>query len=284
MAPRRPKVLCVSAPTWAGKDYLENLSKELDIYVSEVGDRATTIANLEAKVKSDGPFDGICILMGTKPYDPFDEKFLKSMVPHLKIMGSASAGYNEFDVEWMSKNGILFCNSRGAVNEASADMTILMALAIIRDTQSLQTAVAEGRWRGGLAPVPDPAGMKLGIIGMGAIGKHVARKARAFNMKIIYHQRTRMLPADEQLYEAEWCDSLDDLLERADIVSPHLPLNKDTEGMIGHKEFAKMKDGVYILNSSRGPIMNEEALIQALESGKVHRAGLDVFHNEPKIK
>lgn len=144
------------------------------------GDRETTIARLAEKVKQDGPFDALAILMGILPYEPFDEKLLGPLIPTCKIIASASAGYNEFDVDWMTSQGIVFCNSRNAVNEATADMAILMMLGILRDIQSLATSVANGTWRGGmaltkgqtgLAPTRDPSGLKLGIIGMGAIGK-----------------------------------------------------------------------------------------------------------------
>jgi lactate dehydrogenase-like 2-hydroxyacid dehydrogenase len=103
-------------------------------------------------------------------------------------------------------------------------------------------------------------------------------------MRIIYHQRSRLLPEDEELYEATYCSTLDELLSKADMVSPHCPLNEKTEGMLSHEQFAKMKDGVFIVNTARGPVIDEDALIAALESGKVTRAGLDVHHNEPNIK
>lgn len=135
------------------------------------GDRQTTVKKVAATVASDGPFDALLILMGIGPYEPFDEELLSPLLPHCKIIASASAGYNEFDVDWMTRSGILFCNSRNAVNEATADMAIFMTIGILRDVQSLQTSVANGTWRGGLQPTRDPTGMKLGIIGMGAIGK-----------------------------------------------------------------------------------------------------------------
>jgi lactate dehydrogenase-like 2-hydroxyacid dehydrogenase len=284
MAPRKPKVVTISPPNWADPQYLAEFERKFELHVSEAGDRQTTIKNLAAKVATDGPFDAICILMGTKPYEPFDEELLKPLVPQCKLMTSASAGYNEFDVDWMSRNGITFCNSRNAVNEASADLAIFMMLGVIRDVQRLQTSVANGNWRGGLVPARDPYGMKLGIVGMGNIGKHVARKAKVFNMQLLYYQRTRMSAGEEKEYDVTYCSTLDDLLSVSDIVSLHCPLNKNTEGMISHKEFAKMKDGVFFINTSRGPLANEEALIEALESGKICRAGLDVFHGEPKIK
>ncbi len=103
-------------------------------------------------------------------------------------------------------------------------------------------------------------------------------------MKIIYHQRSRLSQKDEELYEATYCPTLDELLSQADVISPHCPLNDKTEGLLSHEQFAKMKDGVFIVNTARGPIIDEDALIKALESGKVCRAGLDVHHNEPNIK
>ncbi|EXJ84040.1 hypothetical protein A1O3_04707 [Capronia epimyces CBS 606.96] len=288
VAPRpRPRVLSITYPSWAGEEYLGEFESKFDLHVLTPGDRQTTVQRLAAKVAADGPFDALVILMGILPYEPFDEELLGPLVPHCKVIGSASAGYNEFDVDWMSRNGIVFCNSRNAVNEATADMAILMMLGILRDIQSLETSVKKGAWRGGipgpLVPTRDPTGLKLGIVGMGAIGKHVARKARVFNMHIIYHQRNRMSAEDEALYGATYCSTLDELLSSADVISFHFPLSDKTKGMISHAEFAKMKDGVFIVNTCRGPVIDEEAFIAALESGKVARAGLDVHHNEPDI-
>lgn len=139
------------------------------------GDRQTTVRNLAAKVAADGPYNAAVILMGILPYEPFDQELLGPLLPHCKIIASASAGYNEFDVDWMSRSNILFCNSRNAVNEATADMAILMMLGILRDIQSLRSSVKKGKWRSGipgpLCPTRDPSGLTLGLVGMGSIGK-----------------------------------------------------------------------------------------------------------------
>lgn len=103
-------------------------------------------------------------------------------------------------------------------------------------------------------------------------------------MRIIYYQRTRLSAEDEETFQATYCSTLDELLGASDVVSVHCPLNDKTKGLISHKEFAKMKDGVFLVNTSRGPVVDEDALISALESGKVLRAGLDVFKDEPNIK
>ena len=139
------------------------------------GDIQTTVRNLATKVAADGPYDALLILMGIGAYEPFDEELLKPLTPQLKLIASASAGYNEFDIDWMSRNGITFCNSRNAVNEATADMAILMILSILRDVQARASSIARGTWRGltdgVLKPTRDPSGLKLGIVGLGAIGK-----------------------------------------------------------------------------------------------------------------
>ncbi|KAH7024342.1 glycerate-and formate-dehydrogenase [Microdochium trichocladiopsis] len=288
----KPRVLSISYPEWAGEDYMKDFESQFELHVVTPGDRPTTIARVAEKVKQEGPFDAITILMGILPYEPFDAELLWPLVPQCKILASASAGYNEFDVDWMTSQGITFCNSRNAVNEATADLAICMILSILRDVQSLRSSIAAGTWRGGmaltkgqtgLAPTRDPSGLKLAIIGMGAIGKHTARKARAFNMKILYHQRTRMSAEDEAALDATFYASLDDMLAEADVISVHCPLSDSTRGLLSHAQFARMKDGVFIVNTCRGPVIDEDALIAAMKSDKVARAGLDVFHNEPNI-
>lgn len=103
-------------------------------------------------------------------------------------------------------------------------------------------------------------------------------------MKILYHQRKQMQPEDEASFDASYYSSLDDMLAEADVISVHCPLNNATRGLLSHDQFAKMKDGVFIVNTCRGPVIDESALVSALKSGKVARAGLDVFDNEPNIK
>lgn len=113
--------------------------------------------------------------------------------------------------------------------------------------------------------------------------QHLARKAAAFNMKVHYYNRTRLSADLEEQHHATYCASLKELLSVSDVVSVNCPLNAETTSLLSQAEFAAMKDGVFLINTARGPIVDEKALIQALESGKVHRAGLDVFLGEPKI-
>ena len=118
-----------------------------------------------------GPVDAFIIRMGTPPYEPFNEDLLGSLLPHCKIITSASAGFNEFDVDWMTRNKIWFCNTRNAVAEATADMALFLILAVLRDTTRAEKGARSDSWKTGLVPCRDPTGMTLGIVGMGAIGK-----------------------------------------------------------------------------------------------------------------
>jgi lactate dehydrogenase-like 2-hydroxyacid dehydrogenase len=221
--------------------------------------------------------------MGTHPYEPFDENLLSALVPDCKIIASASAGYNEFDVEWMTKSGIVFCNTKHAVSEATADMAIFLTLGILKDAFRAAMSARTGQWRADHVPTRDPSGLKMGILGMGAIGKHLARKAKVFNLNVQYHNRTRLSPGVETESGASYCETLKELLSTSDVISINCPLNESTTGIISTMEFAEMKDGVFFVNTARGPIVDEKALIEAIESGKVARAGLDVFDDEPRI-
>lgn len=181
----------------------------------------------------------------------------------------------------MTKAGILFCNTLDAVSESTADMAIFLTLAALRDTRNAEISARAGNWKTGFTPSRDPTGLKLGIVGMGSIGKHIARKAAVFNLQIQYYNRRRLPEADEATYKATYCPTLASLLETSDIVSLSVPLNDQTTNMISTDEIALMKDSSILINTARGAVVNEEALIEALESGKIWRAGLDVFSMEP---
>ncbi|KAJ5910200.1 hypothetical protein N7504_004843 [Penicillium tannophilum] len=281
----KPRVVALGHPQYAGADYITEFQKEFDFSVLHATNRAETQKMLPEDIAANGPIDAFLIRMGTPPYEPFDHDLLKALVPDCKIIVSASAGYNEFDVQWMADEGIWFCNTVNAVAEATADMALFLILAVLRNTTNAEKSARNGTWRspngGGIVPARDPAGLTLGIVGMGAIGKYIAKKAACFNMKIIYHNRNQLSADEEARYGATYCNTLHDLLAASDVVSLSCPLNANTTNLISEAEFAAMKDGVFLVNTSRGAVVDEKALIAALESGKVARAGLDVFVNEP---
>ena len=166
-------MVCLGTPKYAGEDYLSKFSTEFEYSVLDASNREETISKLPELISKNGPVDGFVIRMGTPPYEPFDGELLAALKPSCRVIASASAGYNEFDVDWMSKQGIIFCNSVDAVAEATADMAFFLLLAVLRNTSNAEKSVKAGQWRSGagLVPARDPSGMTIGIVGMGAIGK-----------------------------------------------------------------------------------------------------------------
>lgn len=280
---KKPRVVCLGEPKFVGDDFLAKFKEEFTYSVLPATTRAEVQAMLPEDISKNGTIDGFIIRMGTPPFEPFDSDLLNTLVPGCRIIASASAGFNEFDVDWMASQGIWFCNTVNAVAEATADMAMFLVLAALRNTTNAEKSARSGTWKhaNGLVPGRDPSDLSLGIVGMGAIGKYLAKKATAFNMKIKYYNRRRLSAEDEARYNATYCKSLHELLGEADVVSLNCPLNAETTNLIGAKEFAAMKDGVFLVNTARGGVIDEKELIKALESGKVARAGLDVFVNEP---
>lgn len=160
-------------------------------------------------------------------------------------------------------------------------MTIFLLLGAMRRVHVPATSLRAGQWRGQMSLGHDPDGKTLGILGMGGIGSAVARRALAFDFKLQYHNRSPLSPERNPL-GAVYVD-FETLLKTSDVISVHLPLGEETRGMIGEKEFHLMKNGVVLINTARGAIIDEKALVGAIQSGKVFGAGLDVYENEPEV-
>lgn len=173
MADKKPRIVCLGEPKFAGAEYLQEFSQTFDYSFLPASNRAETQKLLPEDIAKNGPIDGFVIRMGTPPFEPFDEDLLKALVPHCRVIASASAGFNEFDVEWMSREGIYFCNTVNAVAEPTADMAIWLTLAVLRNTSNAEKSARAGTWRQGanLIPARDPSGLTMGIVGLGAIGK-----------------------------------------------------------------------------------------------------------------
>ncbi|KAH7123030.1 hypothetical protein EDB81DRAFT_952011 [Dactylonectria macrodidyma] len=283
---KKPRVVCLGAPKFAGTEYLEAFGKQFDYEVLDASNRAETQQKLPELIKRGGPVDAFIIRMGTPPYEPFDEGLLRSLTPGCHIITSASAGFNEFDVEWMSRSGIIFCNSVDAVAEATADMAMFLILAVLRNAFTAERSARAGKWRGQpgvLSPARDPTNLTLGIVGLGSIGKYLAKKAAAFNMKVKYYNRHQLPEEEEKTYNATYCSTLEELLSASDVVSLNCPLNANTTNLISTAQFEAMKDGTFLVNTARGAVIDEAALKVALQSGKIARAGLDVLCDEPNV-
>ncbi|WP_187830448.1 2-hydroxyacid dehydrogenase [Siccirubricoccus phaeus] len=206
-----------------------------------------------------------------------------AQAPKLKLYQLLSAGYDTVDIEAARAAKIPVCNNGGANSTAVAEHALLLMLATCRRLVWQHENVAAGRWRGN-----DPSQVKLyelrdkvlGIVGLGAIGKKVARLANAFGMTVHYYDIKRVSEAEEDALSVRF-KLLNEILRNADIVSLHVPLTPASKHMIGAAELKLMKPTAYIINTCRGPVIDEVALTEALAEGKIAGAGLDVFDQEP---
>ncbi|MCJ1274383.1 hypothetical protein MMC21_002179 [Puttea exsequens] len=232
-----------------------------------------------------GLYDGVYAISRT--YDStqitgrFDQTLIAALPSSLRFISHNGAGYDSIDAHACAARGIAVSNTPGAVDACSADTAMFLILGALRRIHVPLTALRAGKWRGKMGLTHEPEGKTLGILGMGGIGTAVARRAIGFGLNIQYHNRS-CIPEQQNLVNAKYV-SFEDLLRTSDIISVHLPLNSSTHGLISHAEFAKMKHGVVLVNTARGPIVNEDALVAALESGQVWGAGLDVHEREPEI-
>lgn len=213
-----------------------------------------------------------------------DDRVL-DLMPNLRIVSNNGVGYDNIDVAACRARGIVVTNTPNVVDGATADMALGLMLASRRRLLEADALVRRGDWEKAVRKDPifsrDLTRSTLGIVGCGRIGREVAKRARAFDMTLLYTQRTRLDEAVEREYGLTYC-TLEELMQRSDIVSIHTPLTPATRGLIGAEELALMRDGSCLVNTARGPIIDEEALVAELKSGRIN-AGLDVFANEPKV-
>ena len=211
-----------------------------------------------------------------------NDAFFKS-APKLKLIQLLSAGYDRCDIEAARRAGVPIANNGGANSVAVAEHAIMLMLAVCRRLIWQHNSVASGIWRGNdwaEKHVYELQGRMLGIIGLGTIGKKVARLANAFGMRVQYYDTVRLNEDGEDAIGARF-RLMDEVLATSDIVSLHVPLLPATRHMIGTRELGLMKPSAYLINTCRGPVVDEVALTQALTDGVIAGAGLDVFDQEP---
>jgi phosphoglycerate dehydrogenase-like enzyme len=222
-------------------------------------------------------FLGLARTMGTE--------FFRS-APKLKLVQLLSAGYDRVDIEAARKAGVPVANNGGANAIAVAEHTILLMLAVLKQLVRFHLDVVAGRWRppaSSESPVYELSGRTVGIVGLGNIGKKVARRAAAFDARVQYYDIVRLSAAEEDALGVRFV-LLSELLRTSDIVSLHVPLTDATRQMLGARELRLMKPGAILVNTCRGPVVDEEALYQALKEGRLGGAGLDVLVDEPPPK
>lgn len=211
-----------------------------------------------------------------------DAEFLKK-APKLRAASSVSVGVDNFDIEALSQRGVLLMHTPTVLTETVADTMMALVLSSARRVVEVAERVRQGEWQGSIGADwfgIDVHHKKLGILGMGRIGLALAQRAHlGFSMPILYNARNHHEEA-EQRFDAQYCD-LDTLLKESDFLCISLPLTNQTHHLIGREQLAKMKPTAVLINAGRGPVIDEEALIAALQEGTIHAAGLDVFEKEP---
>ncbi|MEM1316127.1 MAG: D-glycerate dehydrogenase [Pseudomonadota bacterium] len=217
--------------------------------------------------------------------DRIDAGLLAQAGEGLRLIANYGAGVDHIDVETARSRGILVSNTPGVLTEDTADMTMALMLAVPRRLQEGAKAIDDGTWAGwspGFMSGRRITGKRLGILGMGRIGQAVARRARAFGMQIHYHNRRRLHEGIERELEATYWESLDQMLARMDIVSVNCPHTPATYHLLSARRLKLMKTTAFIVNTSRGEVIDENALTRMLRAGDLAGAGLDVFEHEPE--
>jgi lactate dehydrogenase-like 2-hydroxyacid dehydrogenase len=223
----------------------------------------------------------ICMLT-----DRVDADLLRA-APHLKVVANVAVGYDNIDVAAAGDAGAAVTNTPGVLTEATADLAFALLLSVARRVPEGDAFLRAGRythWKLDQEQMGlDVQGRTLGIVGLGQIGRAVARRAvHGFGMRVLYHGRRRLDPAVEAELGVTWSE-LAELLTRSDFVSLHAPLTEQTRHLIDADALARMKPTAVLINTSRGPLVDEAALVEALRSGEIAGAGLDVYEDEPEV-
>jgi glyoxylate reductase len=255
---------------------IDRLRERFDVDVNPE-DRALSYDELKQKVRGK---DAIVSLLT----DTIDGGLLDAAGPQCKIVANYAVGFNNFDLKAATERNVILTNTPGVLDDATATLTFTLLLATARRIAEADAYVRAGKWHG-WAPMffvgLDVDRRTLGIAGLGRIGKNVARKAAGFDMKIIYSDVNRDL-AFEKEHNATYVDKAT-LLKESDFLTLHVPLLPETKHYIGAAELKQMKKTAVLINASRGPVVDEKALVEALRAKTIWGAGLDVFEDEPAL-
>jgi glyoxylate reductase len=255
---------------------LEKLSSHCELRTNQT-ENAPTSVNLKN-------FASESAAMITYLSDKIDRNIIDSG-ENLKLIANYGAGFNNIDVAHAVKKGIWVTNTPGVLHETTADLTWAMILGAARCIVPSDRFTRENRFKGWQAKMflgGDVYGKTLGIIGCGEIGSAVARRASGFRMRVLYHNRNRMPVEKEQELNAVYTP-LEELLRESDFITVHAPLTDQTQHMIGKEQFLMMKPTAYFIHTARGKVVDDKALVEALQEGEIAGAALDVYENEPAL-
>jgi glyoxylate reductase len=271
----------VSKPkAFVSKPLFPSACKVLEQYVeAEYWTEPDRIPRAELLKRAVGKDALICL-----PTDKIDGELLDA-APTVRLVASVSVGYDHIDVDACTKRGVMATNTPGVLDDSTADLAWGLLMSVARRIVEGDAWTRSGTWTGLAFDTflgADVWGKTLGIIGLGRIGREMARRASGFKMRVMYNNRNRAPEAIESELRAEYV-GMDDLLRQSDFVSLHVPLMPATRHLISDRSFAKMKPSAFLINTTRGPVVDEGALVAALEGKKIAGAGLDVYEHEPKV-
>ena len=270
--PIRPKVL-ITRPIQ--QSVIDEISQHCDVQVHPV----------DEPMPADLLMSCVRDIDGVMPAGVRISKEIIDAAPRLRVVSNIAVGYDNIDVEACNRRHILVTNTAGVLTEATADLAFALLLAAGRRIAEGDRYVRDGHWKQwqwNCLWGTEMHGKTLGLYGFGRIAQATARRGRGFSMRILYYARHRVPASIEKEFSAEFVDR-ETLLRQSDFLSLHVPLTPETHHAIGAPELALMKPGAFIINAARGPIVDEEALVQALQTGRLAGAGLDVFENEPQV-
>ena len=259
-----------------GRGLIEGLRERFEVQVNTHDGRMareellTAVADVDALV---------CL-----PSERIDAELLDAALK-LRVVSNYAVGFNNIDVDAATARGVMVTNTPDVVTDATADLAWAILMAIARDVLVVDRFARSGgwkEWRPEAFIAADITGTTLGIVGLGRIGQAMARRAAGFDMRVLYSDVHRAGREIERRFGAEFVER-DSLLRESDFVTLHVPLNEATHHLIGERELSLMKPTAYLVNASRGPIVDEQALVRALRSHEIAGAALDVYENEPRL-
>jgi glyoxylate reductase len=269
---RRPRVL-ITRPIQ--QSVIDQISQHCDVQVHP-GDEPMPPDLLASAMRD---------MDGVMPAGVRISKEIIDAAPRLRVVSNIAVGYDNIDIEACNRRHILVTNTAGVLTEATADLAFALLLAVGRRIAEGDRYVRGGHWKQwewNCLWDTEMHGKTLGLYGFGRIAQATASRARGFSMRILYYARHRASVSVENEFAAEFVDR-ETLLRQSDFLSLHVPLTPETRRAIGASELALMKPSAFIVNAARGPIVDEEALVEALQAGRLAGAGLDVFENEPQV-
>lgn len=254
---------------------VEMLKKKYEV-VENAGDVQMTKEQLKEAVK------GVDAILSSLT-DPIDEEVIAA-ADRVKVIANYAVGFNNIDVDAARKSGIIVTNTPDVLSDTTAEVAWALLFAVSRRIVEADRYLRNGNWKSFTSDLmlgQDIHDKTLGIIGAGRIGRRFAEKARGYNMHILYHNRDRAMDF-EKIHNARYV-GLEELLKESDVISIHVPLTTETHHLIGEEQLRMMKSNAILINTARGPIVDEKALAKALKEHWIFGAGLDVYENEPHV-